>query len=215
MIGTEGALNLITTGKAARICGVGLNTIKSWIRSGHIRGIQLPSGHWRIPAVELDRFLATAEFNSGAKNRKPLQSVDSNGERPRVLVVDDDPQMHVFIEDACGVGGMDAEFVFSSDGYAGLIEIGRFKPHLLVLDIMMPEINGLELIQRIKKDVELARSMPVLVITGAQNRRLVMHRLEQAGPDAILHKPVAAPVLIETMRSLLEQCGSKGAAHAG
>lgn len=209
-------MNLITTGKAARICGVALNTIKSWIRSGHIRGIQLPSGHWRIPAVELDRFLATAEFNTGAKNKEQLlQSVNSNEGRPRVLVVDDDPQMHVFIEDACGVSGMDAEFVFSSDGYAGLIEIGRFKPHLLVLDIMMPEINGLELIQRIKKDVELARSMPILVITGAQNRRLVMHRLEQAGPDAILHKPVTAPVLIETMRSLLDQCGGEGAAYVG
>ena len=208
-------MNLITTGKAARICGVGLNTIKSWIRSGHIRGIQLPSGHWRIPEAELDRFLAMAGMNAAAEKNRGLQPVDSNRGRPRVLVVDDDPQMHVFIEDACGVGGMDAEFVFSSDGYAGLIEIGRFKPHLLVLDIMMPEINGLELIQRIKKDVELARSMAILVVTGARDRRLVMHRLEEAGPDAILHKPVALPALIETMRTLLDQCGSKEIADAG
>jgi len=117
--------------------------------------------------------------------------------------------MHAFVEDACEVGGLDAEFVFSSDGYAALIEIGRFKPHLLVLDIMMPNINGLELIQRIKKDRELAQSMPILVITGAQNRRLVMHRLEQAGPDAILHKPVVVPRLIDTMRNLLNQGGGK------
>ena len=199
-------MRLITTGKAASICGVSLNTIKSWIKSGHIRAIQLPSGHWRIPAAELDRLLAAAS-DVGEKEGKDLH--DSCSERPRVLVVDDDMHMHAFVEDACEVGGLDTEFVFSSDGYAALIEIGRFKPHLLVLDIMMPNINGLELIQRIKKDRELAQSMPILVITGAQNRRLVMHRLEQAGPDAILHKPVVVPRLIDTMRNLLNQGGGK------
>jgi len=208
-------VNLITTGKAASICGVGLNTIKNWIRSGHIRGIQLPSGHWRIPVAELDRFLAAAELNVGAEEDKKLQLVESSSGRPRVLVVDDDSQMHPFVEGACGVAGLDAEFVFSSDGYTGLIEIGRFKPHLLVLDIMMPGINGLELIQRIKKDVELAQSMAILVITGAQNRRLVMHRLEQAGPDAILHKPVTVLRLVETMRRLLSQRGIEAIEHYG
>jgi len=198
-------MELITTGKAARICGVGLNTIKSWIRSGHIRAIQLPSGHWRIPVVELDRFRVHAGLSADAENAAPVLNHASG--LPRVLVVDDDVNMHAFVEDACALGGLDAEFVFSSDGYAGLIEIGRFKPDLLVLDIMMPQINGLEVIQRIKQDTTLALTMPVLVVTGAQDRRLVMHRLERAGPDAILYKPVTAPALVQTMSRLLNQKG--------
>jgi len=200
-------VTLITTGKAARICGVGLNTIKSWIKGGHIRGIQLPSGHWRIPVTELDRFLATSVL--AAKVRKiadPEISMPST-KRSRVLAVDDDPHMHAFVEDTCLFGGIDAEFLFCSDGFAGLIEIGRFKPDLLVLDIMMPQINGLELIQRLKQDEALAATMPILVMTGAQDRRLVMHRLEQSGPDAILHKPVAAEALVAAVSRLLADHG--------
>jgi len=206
---------LMTTGKAARICGVGLNTIKSWIKNGHIQAVQLPSGHWRISAKELNHFLSISGQRADAGD-KAERDAESVRERPRVLVVDDDQNMHAFVEDACALGGIDAEFVFATDGYAGLIEIGRFNPHLLVLDIMMPQINGLELIQRIKQDARLAKGMAILVITGAQDRRLVMHRLGKAGPDAVLHKPVAVPELIETMAGLLLENGYREAAtHAG
>lgn len=201
----------MTTGKAARICGVGLNTIKSWIRSGHIQAIQLPSGHWRISAAELDRFLASAGQQSSTEESCAAPAL--RAEPFRILVVDDDPHIHAFVEDACMVGGINAEFVFAHDGYAGLIEIGRFSPHLLVLDIMMPEINGLELIQRVKKDAGLAGTMSTLVLTGAQDRRLVMHQISKAGPDAILHKPVAVPMLVETIRSLLMVEGKQAVGH--
>ncbi|TLS67674.1 response regulator [Mariprofundus erugo] len=202
----------MTTGKAARICGVGLNTIKSWIRSGHIKAIQLPSGHWRISAAELDRFLASAGQKNGPEEERCVEPAAA-AESFRILVVDDDPHIHSFVEDACMMGGINAEFVFAHDGYAGLIEIGRFTPHLLVLDIMMPEINGLELIERIKKDAELAATMSTLVLTGAQDRRLVMQRLSKAGPDAVLHKPVAVPTLVETIGSLLMAGKQQVVAH--
>jgi len=207
-------MELITTGKAARICGVGLNTIKSWIKGGHIKGIQLPSGHWRIPLAELDRFLATSVLADNVSEAGDAEIIHS-AKRCRVLVVDDDPHIHAFVEDSCLLAGIDAEFVFCSDGFAGLIEIGRFKPDLLVLDIMMPQINGLELIQRLKQDAMLASTMPILVMTGAQDKRLVMHRLEQAGPDAILHKPVAAAALVAEISRLLADKGCKKVAVHG
>ena len=206
-------MKMLTTGQAANICGVGVNTIKNWIKNGYISAVQLPSGHWRIPAGECERLLAEAG-KSAVAGKKEVRSTDSIGERPRVLVVDDDPHMHSYITDACAVSGIDTELGFASDGYDGLIEIGRFRPHLLVLDIMMPKINGLELIQRIKNDTDKS-SMAILVITGAQERRLVMHRLDRAGPDAILHKPLEMHLLIETMTGLLGQICTEVKSHHG
>lgn len=196
-------MGFITTGKAAEICGVGVNTIKNWIKNGHLQAIQLPGGHWRIPRGEFERFL------------EGMGLPGSNGcaGAPRVLVIDDDTHVHEFVREACELCcDAEVELAFAEDGLAGLIEIGRFRPQLLVLDIMMPGINGLELIQRIKADVARYGDIKILAMTGAQEKRLVMHRLRQAAPDAVLLKPVSVADFSATLSGLVE-CGGSEVAH--
>jgi len=189
-------MGYLTTGEAADICGVQTNTIKSWIRKGDLKGVMLPGGHWRIPKQPFVHFLQTWNI--------PVPEPLLRGEAPaRILAVDDDPQIHEFIRGAMEVVQYPTEVYTESDGYSGLIQIGRLQPQLLVLDIMMPEINGLELIHRLKAQPELAGNMRILAFTGAKDRRLVVRKLKEARPDEILFKPVDAQYFIEIVSRLL------------
>jgi len=189
-------MGYLTTGEAADICGVRTNTIKSWIRKGDLKGVMLPGGHWRIPKQTFVHFLQAWNI--------PVPEPLLRGEAPaRILAVDDDPQAHEFIRGAMEVAQYPTEVYTESDGYSGLIQIGRIQPQLLVLDIMMPGINGLEFIHRLKAQPELSGTMRILVLTGAKDGRLLMRKLKEAGPDEILFKPVGVQHFTKTVGRLL------------
>ena len=75
------------------------------------------------------------------------------------------------------------------------MKIGCMQPDLLILDIMLPEINGLELIHRIRES-EVCSEPRIIVITGAGDRRIVRRALEKAAPDAVMLKPFATSELL-------------------
>lgn len=182
----------LTTGEAARMCGVAVNSIKRWMRQGRIPHIQTPGGHWRIPKGDFQRFMATL---------KPRMDAE---DLPRVLIIDDDPQVCAILEAALASEALfPCETACAHDGYGGLIQIGRWCPDLLVLDIMMPGINGLELLHRLHAEPVLCVDMKILVCTAADDRPVVMRRIEDARPDAVLYKPVGIQDFLQTAFELL------------
>ena len=189
-------MDYLTTGEAARICGVRVNTIKRWIQKGSIEAVLMPGGHWRIPKQAFVRFL------NAWKIPVPM-ALQRKEEATRILIVDDDPQIHDLVRGAMDLAPFFCDVSSAYDGYAGLVQIGLIRPQLLVLDIMMPEINGLEMIQRLKSQPELGEDMRILALTGARDRKLVVRKLKEAGPDAILFKPVGIQELLETSERLL------------
>ncbi len=199
---SEGADMYLTTGEAAKICGVKLNTIKNWIRSGDIIAIQTPGGHWRIPRVSFLQFMD--------KFTTPIvdENIDVQFSRKRILVIDDDLSAHELVTGALEAEGDDYELHSAHDGYSGLIEIGRLQPDLVVLDIMMPDISGLEIIHRLKAPDTPLINAKVIAITAAYDRRLVINRIKEASPEALLFKPLDITTFITTVHRIL-------ADHAG
>ena len=189
-------MDYLTTGEAARMCGVGVNTIKRWIRQGRLPYMQTPGGHWRLPRHDFLHFIASM---------RPTRTEDA----PRVLVVDDDAQACDFVRGAIACASIDCEVECAHDGYTGLIQIGRLHPALLVLDIMMPEINGLELLHRLRSRPELCTGMKILVYTGARDRRLVMRKVEESRPDAILLKPTGVEDFLHVALPLLQPAAAR------
>lgn len=188
----------LTTGKAARICGVHVNTIKGWIRKGALPARLMPSGHWRISRKDFLAFLQEYDFPVPAELRRRTETA-------RILIVDDDPHVLDFVEGVMASAPFASEVHKADDGYSALLKIGHIRPHLLVLDIMMPEINGLELIHRLREQSELTGDMRILVLTGARDRKLVVHRLKEAGPDETLFKPVNVEQLLNAATRLLNK----------
>jgi len=189
-------MKYITTGEAARLCGVGINTVKRWIQKGELKSVVTPGGHWRIVESDFHTFLRTHNMDSLLpKTKQPS----------KVLLIEDDPAMCSLIEGALELSSIDIAFDYAHDGYTGLMKVGCMQPDLLILDIMLPEINGLELIHRLRTS-KVCSAPHILVITGAGDRRVVKRGLEKAGPDAIIYKPFATSKLLTTVEQLLSHC---------
>jgi len=186
----------LTTGEAAKICGVKLNTIKNWIRNGDISAIQTPGGHWRIPRVPFIAFVE--KFNTPVTHAKSEQTGN------RILVIDDEISAHKLVTESLHMHCPGYDVHSAHDGYSGLIAIGRLQPDLIILDIMMPDINGLEIIQRLKAADSPLPGARVIAITAASDRRLVVNRILQAGVEALLFKPLEINALIDAVHRALD-----------
>ncbi len=180
-------MRYMTTGEAARLCGVGINTVKRWIQKGELKRVITPGGHWRILEHEFQQFLKTHDMEPLQPRLKPLY---------KVLLIEDDQAMCSLIEGALELAAFDIQFDVANDGYTGLMKLGAMQPDLLILDIMLPEINGLELMQRIRSS-DSCSNPRILVITGAGDRRIVKRALEKAAPDALIFKPFTTKMLID------------------
>jgi len=187
----------LTTGEAAKACGVTLNTIKNWIRNGQITAIQTPGAHWRIPRAAFMEFVK--QFSTPA----PLPASNIPAPERRILVIDDDISAHELVTGALEAHCPDYSLYSAHDGYSGLIEIGRLQPDLVLLDIMMPDINGLEIIHRLKAADSPLPHAKIIAITAASDRRLVVNRIRQSGVAALLFKPLDIEALIGSVRKTL------------
>jgi len=161
--------------------GVGLNTIKRWIASGDLRGTQTPGGHWRIPDEALHSFMREHGFSTDTR---------APGTPPRVLVVDDDPSVCALLEAILEQADFPCEVKSARDGYAGLVQIGSWRPDVLVLDILMPVFDGLDVLHSLRNNRELPDGMAIVVITSAFDQPDIIRAVRKAGPDAVLPKPV-------------------------
>jgi len=91
----------------------------------------------------------------------------------------------------------------AADGIKACIKLGAFKPDLLVLDLFMPEMNGLEVCRVIKSDTELA-DLKVIVTTGHPGHRL-LDEMAKLGFDNVLIKPINIMEFLESVDSVLSQ----------
>jgi len=173
-----------------------------WIKKGELQCVKTPGGHWRIAEDEFQRFLQVLQTNE-VRTSKPYY---------KILLIEDDLEMCALIEGAFDLLDVDVQFNCVHDGYAGLMSIGAMQPDLIVLDIMLPEMNGLEIIHRIRTSSRCCSSK-ILVITGAGDRRLVRKGLDKVAPDAVFYKPFSIEALVETAIHLLQDEPLKMPAH--
>jgi CheY-like chemotaxis protein len=119
---------------------------------------------------------------------------------PKILVVDDDPCIRMLVEDVLTVEGYDVEAV--GDGYAGLAAIAAEKPDCVVLDCMMPGIDGHEVLRRIR-EAECGPDLPVVMLTAAADDAQQWQAWTE-GVDYFLAKPFDAEELVRYLAYLFE-----------
>jgi putative two-component system response regulator len=117
----------------------------------------------------------------------------------RVVVADDEQPVAELLRRILVKEGYDVEVVY--DGAAALAAVPRVRPHLVLLDVNMPEMNGIDVCRRLKQDPQ-ERLTPVVLITGMAQREKRIEGLE-AGADDFLTKPVDAQELLARARTLI------------
>jgi two-component system OmpR family response regulator len=183
---------IFTTGEAAQICKVSQQTIIRCFDSGRLAGFRVPGSKFRrIPREELIRFMRA--------NSIPLDALE--GDKRRVLVVDDDPQIVELFVDILDRDGR-FEVKTASTGYDAGLLTESFKPHLIILDYMLPDINGNVVCERIRSNEDMLETR-IICVSGVVNQDEVQSLLD-AGADEFIKKPFNIQKLVERMGELLE-----------
>jgi two-component system, OmpR family, alkaline phosphatase synthesis response regulator PhoP len=136
-----------------------------------------------------------------AKKRRDFAMTDA---KKKILLVDDDPDFVGAIRVMLEVNGF--EVAVAHDGREGLEKAGEFHPDLIVLDMMMPVMNGREACRRLKSD-PATKKIPVILLTGIADHVTTTpytHRdVLDSDAEEYISKPVQNKLLLETIKSLL------------
>ncbi len=117
----------------------------------------------------------------------------------RILIVDDEPNIVISLEYLMRREGFQPEV--AADGEAALEAVARSKPDLVLLDVMLPRLDGFEVCRRIRADPD-CRSVKVLILT-AKGRETEIARGVALGADAYVTKPFSTKEVVAQIKSLL------------
>jgi excisionase family DNA binding protein len=185
--------DILTVFKASKYCNVSPKTIINWIESGHIEAYKTVGGHRRIKKSDLESFMT--------KQGIPIPKEEIAEERIRILVVDDDPIIVETIVQALEEDEYNYEVISASDGFEAGIQVNHFKPHLLILDIMMPDIKGYEVCKKIKSG-EDTKNIKIIVLSAYLDEEK-FKKMKDYGADICFSKPLPLPQLKEEVARLL------------
>lgn len=183
---------VFTTGEAAKICKVSQQTIIRCFDNGTLKGFRVPGSRFRrIPRDQLFAFMKD--------NGIPTDALES-GKR-KVLIVDDDVEL---VELMVDVFDRDGRFDVRSanNGFDAGMLVKEFRPDLVVLDVMLPDINGKEVCQRVRSDGNL-EAVKIICISGMVEQDKIAE-LRVAGADDFLNKPFPIEKLLERSCDLLD-----------
>jgi len=182
------ALEFLTTGDAAKWCGVHFRTVLRWCERGVLPSHQLPGrGDRRIRVEDFLKFLKDHRIPVPAHLRGPA---------PRILVVDDDPSTVKLISKSLQIAGFEIDH--ASDGFAAGAKLMSFQPDVMTLDLEMPGLRGEDVIRFIRGASE--RRVRILVISALGDAEL--QNAKKLGADDVLQKPVDYKVLQKKVADL-------------
>jgi two-component system OmpR family response regulator len=181
-----------TTGEAAKICKVSQQTIIRCFDNGTLKGFRVPGSRFRrIPRNDLYAFMKD--------NGIPTDALE-NGKR-KVLIVDDDRELVDLLADAFQRDGR-FEIKTADNGFDAGMYVREFRPDIVVLDIMLPDINGKEVCQRVRSDDSL-EAVKIICISGMVEQDKIAD-LKSAGADDFMQKPFTTDKLLDRVCDLLE-----------
>ena len=183
------------TQRVARVLQVTPATVASWIDQGHLKGHRTPTGRRRVESVDLAEFLR-------AHGMSVPNELQMSRARAVVVVVEDDPGYLKALVRTIEREAPEVEVVEATTGVDGLLEIGRLSPDLVVLDYALPDLNAVQVVERLQ-DHSKRLTAPVMIVTGGLPAA-AENDLRRLGVRAIVNKVDGMGVVIEAMRRALE-----------
>jgi len=175
MVGQLKTKTIYTTHDISRLLQVNPRSVINWIEQNLLPSYRTPGGHRRVRRDDLLAFLRKHQIPT------PASLVEG---RFRILIVEDEEEVVTLLKTYLQRQG-GYEVAAASNGINALIDVGRIKPDLLILDVMIPGVDGIEVCRRIKDDS--ANKTAIIVISGnAESEKKVL----QAGADVFMPKPV-------------------------
>jgi excisionase family DNA binding protein len=173
----------LTLGQAAKFLGVAQSTIRKWSDQGRVPAFYTPGGHRRYRRRDLEQFLERS--GPGPREAGPL-----------VLIVDDDDRLREFVRVNREMEGYSV--IEGANAEEGLAAVEDAAPDLILLDVMMPGVDGWEMLRRVQ-EMHGVGSIPVIMFSGKVDEADVAAR----GAQGFIGKPFDPTQLIESTKQLL------------
>jgi len=177
----------LTLGQAAKYLGVAQSTIRKWSDQGRVPAFYTPGGHRRYRRPDLDNFL----------NRSGPGGSTQQG--PLVLIVDDDERVREYVRVNLEMEGYAVREAGSAEEGLGVLE--EVSPDLILLDVMMPEVDGWEMLRRVQERHGVG-AIPVVMFSGKVNEQSAQEATAR-GAQGFVGKPFDPQQLIEHAKQLL------------
>jgi len=186
------AKQVFTTGEAANLCKISQQTIIRCFDNGRLHGFRVPGSRFRrIPREELIRFMRSNEI--------PTEIFE--GGRQKILVIGDDAQIIELFVDVLSRGDR-FEVKTAVTGYGAGVLTEQFKPDLMILDYMLPDINGNMVCKTVRQNPALA-GMKIIIVSGVVNQEDIDLLLE-AGADEFIKKPFSIEQLMGLITTMVD-----------
>jgi len=184
--------DLFTTGEAAEICKVSQQTIIRCFDAGRLDGFRIPGSKFRrIPRQKLIKFMK--------ENNIPLDALESG--KKKILIVDDDPEIVELLVDVLVRDGR-FETRTASSGYDAGMLTQQLHPDLILLDYMLPDVNGNVVCQTIRKNPEF-ENVKIIIVSGVIKQDEI-DQLLKSGAEDFIRKPFDITELTDKVTAVLQ-----------
>ena len=178
----------LTLGQAAKYLGVAQSTMRKWSDVGRVSAFYTPGGHRRYRRADLDQFLDRSGRAGPPSTSGPL-----------VLIVDDDERLREYVRVNLEAEGYVVREASSAD--EGLAALDEESPDLILLDVMMPKVDGWEMLQRVQEKHGVG-AIPVIMFSGKVDEESAAEATSR-GAQGFIGKPFDPRALIESTKQLL------------
>ena len=184
--------DLFTTGEAADICNVSQQTIIRCFDAGKVQGFRIPGSKFRrIPRSNLVKFMKDHNI--------PFDNLESG--KKKILIVDDDAEIVELLVDVLTRDGR-FEIKTAASGYEAGIQTQQFRPDLILLDYMLPDVNGNVVCQTIRKNPEFEH-IKIIIVSGVVKRDEIKQLLK-SGAEDFIKKPFNITELTDKVTTVLK-----------
>lgn len=195
-------LGLLKVGELADKAGVPISTIKYYTDIGLLRVSDYMSGGFRLYS-EKECLLRIKRIREMLDQGHSIKEIKENIDKIlvyKILVVDDEPEVHDFVKDALSdYKNIEINSVY--DGFTAGMVIGEYLPDLVILDLLLPGIDGFKVCESVKKNVKL-NHIKIFAITGYDSPEY-RKKIFASGADDYLPKPIELNPFLEKIKILI------------
>jgi len=185
-----------STAEVAKRLGVSIPTVQRWVDLGHLKAWKTVGGHRRIEAESAERLFRAQS--------QPAN--DASPPAPSVMVVDDNPDDRDLLSALLETALPGAQISTAENGFQALVAIGQSVPDVVVTDIVMPHMNGFEMLRQLSTQCAVR---PRVIIAVSSRTRAQFAELGELPPDVrFIPKPIDPADFVATVQGAVGQAFS-------
>jgi len=181
--------DVLSTRQAAKMLDVSLRTVQLWVESGVLKAWKTPGGHRKVALSSVEELLAKRKSAISSNTKEHKRSSQDFS----ILVVEDDEALCNLFHYYFSNWKIKVNLVFARNGFEGLTSLGKEQPNLVITDLLMPDMDGFEMIRHLKESPEYS-NLEIIVITGLSDDDIA----KKGGlPESVklFHKPISFEVI--------------------